>query len=151
EEARRQVAEERLRIARDLHDVIAHGIATIHVQAAAGMRLLATSPEQAGEALATIKQVSKRTLDELRATVGVLRTPADEAAPLAPTPGIDRLPALVEDARDAGLEVALRCEGPLDEVPTAVDVAVYRIVQESLTNVVRHAGALARAEVSIVR
>lgn len=149
EEARRRVVEERLRIARDLHDVIAHGIATIHMQAAAGGRVLDQSPEQARTALETIEQVSKQTLDELRTTVGVLRAD-DDGAPRTPTPGIDRLPALVATARDAGLAVELRCDDRTDPVPTAVDVAAFRIVQESLTNVMRHAGTPAHAVVSVV-
>ena len=106
EEARRRVAEERLRIARDLHDVIAHGIATIHLQAGAALYVLERQPDVAAPALATIKELSKQTLDELRATVGVLRSDAaDGEAPLAPTPGIRQLDDLVEQARHAGLSV----------------------------------------------
>ena len=91
EEARRRVAEERLRIARDLHDVIAHGIATIHMQSGAALHVLDRHPEQAAPALAAVKQLSKQTMQELRATLDVLRSDDAEAAPLAPTPGLDRL------------------------------------------------------------
>jgi signal transduction histidine kinase len=148
EEARRRVAEERLRIARDLHDVIAHGIATIHMQSAAALHVLDRHPEQAAPALAAVKQLSKQTLQELRATLDVLRADDTEAAPLAPTPGLERLPALVDVTRRAGLPVELEIVGT-SQAPTAVDVAAYRIVQESLTNVMRHAGERARATVTV--
>jgi signal transduction histidine kinase len=147
EETRRRVAEERLRIARDLHDVIAHGIATIHMQSGAALHVLDRRPEQAGPALAAIKQLSKQTLDELRATVGVLRD--DEDVPLAPTPGLDQVATLIENARNAGVKVAIDCEPRPADTPAAVDVAAYRIVQEALTNVMRHAGVNASATVTI--
>jgi signal transduction histidine kinase len=152
EEARRRVAEERLRIARDLHDVIAHGIATIHMQSGAALHVLDRHPEQAAPALSAVKQLSKQTMQELRATLDVLRaTDADDpdAAPLAPTPGLDRLDALVDVTRRAGLPVELRIIGAEGPRPAAVDVAAYRIVQESLTNVMRHAGDRARAVVTV--
>jgi len=152
EEARRRVAEERLRIARDLHDVIAHGIATIHMQSGAALHVLDRQPEQAAPALAAVKQLSKQTMQELRATLDVLRaTDAEdgEAAPLAPTPGLDRLDALVDVTRRAGLHVELRVVGAEVPLPAPVDVAAYRIVQESLTNVMRHAGDRARAVVTV--
>ncbi len=148
EEARRRVAEERLRIARDLHDVIAHGIATIHMQSGVAAHVLDRHPEAAGPALLAIKDVSKQTLAELRATLHLLRE-GDEAAPLAPTPGLERLEALIETTRQAGLPVAVTVSGEPAPLPPAVDVTVYRIVQESLTNVMRHASA-ARAEVAVV-
>ena len=110
EEARRRVAEERLRIARDLHDVIAHGIATIHMQSGAALHVLDRHPEQAGPALAAIKELSKQTLDELRATVGCAPDDDDEV-PLAPTPGLDQLDTLVENARNAGLSsITVDCD-----------------------------------------
>lgn len=147
EEARRRVAEERLRISRDLHDVIAHGIATIHMQSGAALHVLDRQPEQAGPALAAIKQLSKQTLDELRATVGVLRD--DDEAPLAPTPGLDQIGTLIENARNAGVKITVDCEPSPVVVPAAVDLAAYRIVQEALTNVMRHAGVNASVMVTI--
>jgi signal transduction histidine kinase len=147
EEARRRVAEERLRIARDLHDVIAHGIATIHMQSGAALHVLERHPEQAAPALAAIKQLSKQTLDELRMTVGVLRD--DEELPLAPTPGLEQLGALIDNARGAGITINVDCDSRPASVPAAVDVAAYRIVQEALTNVMRHAGANATASVTV--
>jgi signal transduction histidine kinase len=149
EEARRRVAEERLRIARDLHDVIAHGIATIHMQSGAALHVIDRHPEQAVPALTAVKQLSKQVLQELRATLDVLRADDAEAAPLAPTPGLDRLTALVDVTRRAGLPVELEFVGSESPAPTAVDVAAYRIVQESLTNVMRHAGERARATVTV--
>jgi len=152
EEARRRVAEERIRIARDLHDVIAHGVAAIHLQAGAALHVLARQPDVAEPALATIKDLSKQTLDELRATVGVLRSDAlDGDAPRAPTPGIRQLDVLVNQARHAGLAVELQVDPNLDGIPAAVDVAAYRIVQESLTNVMRHAGPRAHTVVVLTQ
>ena len=147
EEARRRVAEERLRIARDLHDVIAHGIATIHMQSGAALHVLDRHPEQAGPALAAIKELSKQTLDELRSTVGVLRD--DDEVPLAPTPGLDQVDTLIDNARNAGVAITVDCDARPAVVPVAVDVAAYRIVQEALTNVMRHAGVNATATVTI--
>ncbi len=151
EEARRRVAEERLRIARDLHDVIAHGIATIHLQSSVALHVLARKPEQAELALTTVKELSKQTLGELRAALDVVRADDNEPAPLAPTPGLDRLGSLVDVSRQAGLPVELRLFGDATALPTAVDVAAYRIVQESLTNVMRHAGEHAAATVTVCR
>src|SRR4029079_7043068 len=123
EEARRRVAEERIRIARDLHDVIAHGVAAIHLQAGAALHVLERQPDVADPALATIRDLSKQTLDELRATVGVLRSDAlDGDAPRAPTPGIRQLDVLVNQARHAGLAVELQVDPNLDGIPAAVDV-----------------------------
>jgi signal transduction histidine kinase len=150
EEARRRVIDERLRIARDLHDVIAHGIATVYMQSGAALHVLDRHPEQAAPALAAVKQLSKQTMQELRATLDVLRSDVTEAAPLAPTPGLDRLNALVDVSRHAGLPVDLEIVGATAAPPpAAVDVAAYRIVQESLTNVMRHAGENARATVTV--
>jgi signal transduction histidine kinase len=148
EEARRRVAEERLRIARDLHDVIAHGITTIHMQSGVAAHVLDRHPEAAGPALRAIKDVSKQTLAELRATLHLLRE-GNESAPLAPTPGLDRLEALVETTRRAGVPVDVTVQGERSVLPPAVDVTAYRIVQESLTNVMRHASA-AHAEVAVI-
>jgi signal transduction histidine kinase len=151
EEARRRIAEERLRIARDLHDVIAHGIATIHLQSSVALHVLARKPEQAKLALTTVKELSKQTLGELRTALDVVRADDNEPVPLAPTPGLDRLGPLVDVSRQAGLPVELRLFGDADSLPPAVDVAAYRIVQESLTNVMRHAGEHAVATVTVSR
>jgi signal transduction histidine kinase len=139
EEARRRVDEERMRIARELHDVVSHSIGVISVQAGVAAHLLERRPDKAGEALATIRQASDEALDELHAMLGVLRQP-DGRAPLAPAPGLAQLDALVAMAEGAGLRVEVDASGAA-HLPPAVDLACYRIVQESLTNVVRHAGA----------
>ena len=138
EEARRRVAEDRLRIARDLHDSVAHAMATINVQAGAAAHVVERRPEAAKEALAAIRRASGDVLDELGAMLTLLR---DDAAPAdrAPTPGLDRVPDLVATSRDNGLTVTLSVDGPVEAVPAAVGTAAYRIVQESLTNVLRHA------------
>ena len=138
-DARRRVDEERLRIARDLHDVVAHTMATINVQAGAAAHVLRDRPDVAAEALTTIKSVSKDGLRELRAILDVLRQ-ADEAEPTRPTPGTGQIQGLVDGAVRAGLETTLTVTGPPRPLPAAVDLAAYRIVQESLTNTIRHAG-----------
>ncbi|MET9296471.1 sensor histidine kinase [Streptomyces sp. NPDC003077] len=141
---RRAATEERLRIARELHDVIGHHISLVNVQSAAALRRLhkdpATGALQAAEALGAIKESSREALRELRATLGVLRQ-VDEAAPTAPAAGLERLGELVASARLAGLDVRTRTGGAHGALPTEVDLAAYRIVQESLTNVARHAHA----------
>jgi signal transduction histidine kinase len=149
EEARRRVAEERLRIARDLHDAVAHGIATIHLRAGAALHVLDRHPEEAERALTAIKQVSKETLAELRSTLGMLREPLDDDVPLAPVPSLAHLDHLIEATRRAGLDIELDMRCDPASLPFAVDVAAYRIVQESLTNVMRHAGDGARARVVV--
>jgi signal transduction histidine kinase len=146
-DARRRIDEERLRIARDLHDVVAHTMATINVQAGAAAHVLRDRPEVAAEALATIKSVSKDGLRELRAILDVLRQ-ADEADPTRPTPGLGQVHGLVDGAVRAGLKTTLTVTGPPRPLPAAVDLAAYRIVQESLTNTIRHAGP-ASAEVCL--
>ncbi len=151
EEARRRVAEERLRIARDLHDVVAHHIALVNVQAGVAAHVMDKRPDQAKEALSHVRDASRSALNELRATVGLLRQSGDPEAPTEPAPGLHRLDELVETFRNAGLpvEVALGQVG-LD-LPAAVDLAAFRIIQEALTNVRKHAGRGAKAEVSVVR
>lgn len=139
EQRRRRVGDERLRMAREVHDVVAHHISLINVQAGVALHLLDDDPEQARTALAAIKTASRDTLRELRQTLGVLRG-VDEQAPRSPAPSIDRLDELVERFAAAGLRVDLRVTGQPRPLPTAVDLAAYRIVQESLTNVHRHAG-----------
>lgn len=136
---RRRVDEERLRIARELHDVLAHSISVINVQAGVGLALLDTDPEQARTALTTIKAASKEALGEVRQVLDTLRAPGE--APRTPAPGLDRLPELVEQAAAAGLTVEVTAEGTARALPPGVDLAAFRIVQEALDNVVRHSGA----------
>jgi len=140
EEARRRAGEERMRIARDLHDVLAHHISTINVQAGVAAHLLDRQPEQVRPALVAITQASREALRELRATLGILRG-VDEDDPRAPTPGLSRVPELLETARASGLEVSLEVTGEPRAIAPATDLAAYRIIQESLTNVGRHARA----------
>jgi signal transduction histidine kinase len=135
---RRRASEERLRIARDLHDVIGHNISLINVQAAVGLDLMDLQPDQARASLAAIKTVSKEALDELRSMLVALRQVGDDV-PRAPAPGLERLPELIDLSRAAGLSVTTEVTGAPRPVPTAIGVAAYRIVQESLTNVARHA------------
>ncbi|WP_078855619.1 sensor histidine kinase [Streptomyces sp. SCSIO 75703] len=135
--ARRRADEERLRIARELHDVLAHSLSVIHVQAGVGLALLDTDREQARTALSTIKGQSKEALGEVRQVLDTLRAPGD--APRAPAPGLDRLPELVEQAARAGLTVEVEGEPP--RLPPHTGVAAFRILQEALTNVVRHSGS----------
>jgi signal transduction histidine kinase len=139
EEARRRASDERLAIARDLHDVVAHNISVINVQANTALHLMDRQPERAREALTAIHEVSRQALGELRTVLGVLR--ADGAdVPLVPSPGLDRLGALAAHTRTAGIAVRVEREGVPRPVSAGVDAAAYRIVQEALTNTVRHSG-----------
>jgi signal transduction histidine kinase len=147
EEARRRVDAERLRIAREVHDTVAHAIAVINVQAGVTAHVLDRRPEQARETLVTIEQTSARALDELRATLGVLRSAHGDGG--APAPGLAQVDELAGLAREAGLDVKIEGGLPPRELPASVDQAAYRIVQESLTNAIRHAGP-ARVTISIV-
>lgn len=140
EERRRRAGEERLRIAQELHDVLGHHVSLINVQAGVALFLMDDDPEQARTALTEIKRASRDLLREMRSTLGVLRG-VDEQAPRLPTPGLDRLDALLDEVRAAGLPVRRRTDGAPWPLPTGVDLAAYRIVQESLTNTRRHAGA----------
>ncbi|MGW6903359.1 sensor histidine kinase [Streptomyces sp. NPDC054940] len=140
EEARLRATQERLRIARELHDVIGHNMSMIHVQASSALHRLQKDPGQAQEALTAIKQGSKEGLQELRATLGVLRQ-VDEDAPTAPSPGLSRIDELVSSAALAGLAVHIEQSGANSPLSTAVDLAAYRIIQESLTNAAKHSGA----------
>ncbi|MGP3771742.1 sensor histidine kinase [Streptomyces sp. SDT5-1] len=151
EEARRRVAEERLRIARDLHDVVAHHIALVNVQAGVAAHVMDRRPDQAKEALGHVREASRSALNELRATVGLLRQTGDPEAPTEPAPGLDRLDDLVDTFRHAGLPVEVARAQDAPPLPAAVDLAAFRVVQEALTNVQKHAGPDARAEVSVVR
>ncbi|MFC4498947.1 MULTISPECIES: sensor histidine kinase [Streptomyces] len=151
EEARRRVAEERLRIARDLHDVVAHHIALVNVQAGVAAHVMDKRPDQAKEALAHVREASRSALNELRATVGLLRHSDDPEAPTEPAPGLDRLDDLAGTFRSAGLHVEVARTDHDTKLPAGVDLAAYRIIQEALTNVQKHAGPDAKAEVSVVR
>lgn len=141
EEARRRVADERLRIARDLHDVIAHSIASINVQAGSAIHVMDRRPEQARESLLAIKEVSGGALAELRSTIGIMRGNEDDDALRTSTPSLAHLERLVETAAGAGLPVDVGVRGEPRPLSAAVDAAGFRIVQESVTNVVRHANA----------
>ncbi|WP_405067353.1 sensor histidine kinase [Kribbella sp. NBC_01510] len=136
----RQAGEERLRIAQELHDVVAHHISLINVQASTALHLVDRQPEQAGPALSAIKDASKEALVELRSIVGILRQ-SDESAPRQPVTGLDRLEHLVSRTSRAGLEVHTIVHGDPEPLPIGLDRAALRIIQESLTNVVRHARA----------
>jgi signal transduction histidine kinase len=140
QEARRRVDAERLRIARELHDVLAHGISTINVQAGVAAHLNERQPELAGEALETIKRLSKEALGELREILHVLRA-VDGPDQRQPVAGLAQLDALIARVTEAGLELDVHVEGQAPAVPVAVDLAAYRIVQEALTNIIRHAGS----------
>lgn len=137
EEARARVDAERLRIAREVHDTVAHAVAIINVQSGVTAHVLDKRPEQAREALRTIEQTSSRALREMRAVLGVLR---DDGDGRAPHPGLDQIAELTAKAREAGLDVTLEASPPAAPLPSAVGSAAYRILQESVTNVIRHVG-----------
>ena len=168
------VAEERLRIARELHDVVAHSMSVIAVQAGYGQYVIDASPDGAKDALGAIQATSRDALEEMRRMLGVLRqqdaTPAPRPgqarrrprprasqrrraaarqAPLAPAPGLASLDRLIERTRGAGVRVTLEVSGPPRPAPAGVDLSAYRIIQEALTNVVKHAGTGARCVVSV--
>ncbi|MER7757562.1 sensor histidine kinase [Kitasatospora sp. NPDC097643] len=147
EEARRRVADERIRIARDLHDVVAHHIALANAQAGIAVHLMDRHPAQARDMLSHLTEATGSALQELRATVGLLRR-AEDPAPLEPAPGLDRLPELIAVFERAGLPVRLTVEGEARPLSPGVDLTAYRIVQESLTNVAKHAGG-ADAEITL--
>ena len=138
EAARRQSSEERLRIARELHDIIGHSLGTIAVQAGVGRHLMDIEPEKAADALDSIAKISRESLDEVRSVVGALR---DDEPPYQPAPSLADLPDLIETARSTGLAVDLRLPDDLEAIPRQTGAAVYRITREALTNIVRHARA----------
>jgi signal transduction histidine kinase len=143
-EARRRVQQERLRIARELHDAVGHHVALISVQAGAMSYLLDTDPVKARESLAHIQRASEDALEELRLTVGLLRQPGDRE-PTEPASGLARLGELIDSFETTGLQVACDVTGQVRELPEAVDLTAYRVIQESLTNTAKHAaGAAAR-------
>lgn len=151
-EVRAALAEERARVARELHDVVAHHVSVMTVQATAARRMLGRDPERSSEAMRAVEDTGRAALDEMRRIVGALRT-ADRAAPdrtdetaepdagvLAPQAGVAELPPLLERAREAGLEVELTVLGEPRRLPASIDLAIYRVVQEALTNSLKHAG-----------
>jgi len=140
EEALRRVDEERIRIARDVHDIVAHSLSIVTVQASAASALVKTDPERASESIEHVRTTAKSALAELRSMLDVLRT-GEGDAPLAPAADLTRIEALVAPVREAGLAVDLATSGELAAVPAYASVSAYRIVQEALTNVVRHAHA----------
>jgi len=147
-EAERAVTEERLRIARQLHDVVAHALAVIAVQSGVGGHVIETDPAEAKRVLDNINQASRETLDEMRRILGVLRGEDGQKMDLAPAPGLTDLDHLVQGVRDAGVEVTVELSGDMGALPPGVSLTAFRIVQEALTNVLKHAGP-ARAQVHI--
>ncbi|HWM38564.1 MAG TPA: histidine kinase, partial [Streptomyces sp.] len=156
EEARRRVAEERMRIARELHDVVAHHIALVNVQAGVASHVMDQRPDQAKQALAHVREASRHALSELQATVGLLRQSGESTAPTEPAPGLGVLDELVDGFTRAGLSVSVSVSagrspsGGDPVLPSAMDLTAYRVVQEALTNVQKHVGTGAHAEVEIV-
>jgi signal transduction histidine kinase len=150
ERARQQVREERVRIARELHDVVAHTLAVITVQAGVGRRLMAKRPEEAGTALESIENIGRTAQDELRVVLGLLRDQESQTAILAPAPKLVDVKELVETVRASGTPVDLHLSGADRSLSPALELSLYRVVQEALTNVVKHApGARAAVDLSI--
>jgi signal transduction histidine kinase len=147
ERATLAVADERARIARELHDVVGHSVSVMTVQASAVRRLLRPDQEREREALLIVERIGREALAEMRRMVGVLRRP-EEAPALAPQPTLEQLDKLVEQARQAGLPVELRVEGESVQLPAGVDLTAYRLIQEGLTNAIKHAKAT-QAEVFV--
>lgn len=141
------VEAERMRIAHELHDVVAHNVSVMTVQATAASRILASDPEEARQALATVERTGRETVDEMRLLLGVLRRPGTDE-PFAPQPGLAELDALAERVGSAGLPVKVVVEGRPRPLAAGLDLAAYRIVQEALTNVLKHAGGT-QAEVTV--
>jgi signal transduction histidine kinase len=138
EEAHRRVIEERMRIARELHDVVAHHIAVVNVQAGVAAHLIHRDPTAAAHALSHVRAASRSVLSELSTLLGVLRAAGDTDAPTEPAPGLQRLDTLLESLRRSGLSVTASCHGDRRPLPAGIDLAGYRIVQEALTNVQKH-------------
>jgi signal transduction histidine kinase len=136
----RSAADERRRIARDMHDVISHSVSVMVIQAGAAEAVLAADPARAREALAAVQHTGRQALGELAHLLGVLRENGDEVG-LEPQPGVVDVSELVGQAERSGLRVRLSCEGSFDPLPPGVQLSAYRIVQEALTNVLKHAGA----------
>ena len=147
-EARRAVVEERARIARELHDLVAHRVSMMTVQAGAAQTVAVRDPERAIRAMKAVENEGRGALQELRQILGVLRADGSQDG-LTPIHGLAEIPGLVAEMREAGMDVALSNDGVPDGLPTGVDLAAYRIVQEALTNVVKHAGPTPKAEVRL--
>ncbi|MGF1429660.1 DUF7134 domain-containing protein [Kitasatospora sp. LaBMicrA B282] len=147
-QAKVAVAAERARIARELHDVVAHNVSVMIVQADGAAYVMDNSPHQAKEALATIASTGRQALVEMRRLLGVLRT-ADAAEEYVPQPGVEELPDLLDQVRTAGLPVEFSTSGEVRELPRGVELTVYRIVQEALTNVRKHGGPNVTARVAV--
>ncbi|MFF2042474.1 sensor histidine kinase [Kitasatospora sp. NPDC058170] len=147
-QAKVAVAAERARIARELHDVVAHNVSVMIVQADGAAYVLDNSPQQAKEALSTIASTGRQALVEMRRLLGVLRT-ADTAEEYVPQPGVEELPELLDQVRTAGLQVEFATSGDPRELPRGVELTVYRIVQEALTNVRKHGGPDVHARVAV--
>ena len=140
EQVRRAVADERVEIARELHDIVAHAMSVIAVRSGAARMVIDTQPEQAREALRIIETTTCRSLQEMRLLVGVVRGADEHPAELGPVPGMDDIDRLLADTAAAGVVVELQIDGQPRPLPAAASLSAYRIVQEALTNVVRHAG-----------
>ena len=141
QQARQAVAAERLRIARELHDIVAHAMSVIAVQSGMGRHVIDSRPDEARKALASIESTSRSALVEMRRLLGVLRQGDEPQGTLAPVPGLADVPELVRQMTASGLQVELRLEGEAVQVPPGVDLSAYRVVQEGLTNVLRHGGS----------
>jgi signal transduction histidine kinase len=147
--AERAVATERSRIAREMHDVVAHSMSVISVQAAAGREIVHTNPDKAAEVFARIETVGRESLAELRRMLGVLRETGEGGPSLTPQPGIGDVPAAVAESTEAGVPTELVVDGDPRPLPPGIELAAYRIVQEALTNIRKHAGRSASARVHL--
>ena len=145
----RAVADERSRIAREMHDVVAHGMSVIAVQAAAAQEIVHTDPDKAAEVMGRIENVGRQSLNEMRRMLGVLRNGDDSTASLTPQPTLADVPGAVEQATEAGVATNLVVRGDVRDLPPGIELAAFRVVQEALTNVLKHAGPTAGATVTI--
>jgi signal transduction histidine kinase len=146
---REALSSQRLQIARELHDIVAHAMSVVAVQAGVGSHLIATRPEEAAKSLRAIELTARAALSETRSLLSVIRDDGYDPASRSPVPGLDNLQVLVQRVTDAGQPVTLQVEGRPRALPQSIELAVYRVVQEALTNVVRHAAPPAKAEVVI--
>jgi signal transduction histidine kinase len=143
ERARQAVVDERLRIARELHDVVAHSMTVIAVQSSVGLHMIDADPGEARQALTAISATSRSVLTEMRRLLGVLRQDGEPKGALSPAPGMKDLPWLVDEATNAGIAVNVTVRGEQDDIPAGVDLSAFRIVQEAVTNVLKHGGTTA--------